>query len=129
MGSRPATRIFNFSAGPAVLPEAVLEQVADRDLVPVLARQAAILREEPEYLDALAGAAWPGECPSIAGGLRALEPVLARRAVRRWLGVPPPSSAEVDRVLEVARGIRRATELAGGRVVRRSAGVLAITAD
>src|SRR5882762_1307513 len=28
MGSRPETRVFNFSAGPAVLPEEVLEQAA-----------------------------------------------------------------------------------------------------
>src|SRR5712675_2583054 len=28
MGSRPVTRVFNFSAGPAVLPEEVLEQAA-----------------------------------------------------------------------------------------------------
>src|SRR5437879_6952361 len=28
MGSRPATRVFNFSAGPAVLPEEVLAQAA-----------------------------------------------------------------------------------------------------
>ena len=28
MGSRPETRVFNFSAGPAVLPEEVLAQAA-----------------------------------------------------------------------------------------------------
>ena len=28
MGSRPATRVFNFSAGPAILPEEVLAQAA-----------------------------------------------------------------------------------------------------
>jgi phosphoserine aminotransferase len=28
MGSRPVTRVFNFSAGPAVLPEEVLAQAA-----------------------------------------------------------------------------------------------------
>jgi hypothetical protein len=39
-----------------------------------------------------------------------------------WLGAPPPSHPEVARVLQVARGERRATQLAGGRRVRRSAG-------
>src|SRR3989440_8121427 len=32
MGSRPETRVFNFSAGPAVLPEEVLEQAASEML-------------------------------------------------------------------------------------------------
>src|SRR3979490_327465 len=32
MGSRPETRVFNFSAGPAVLPEEVLEKAASEML-------------------------------------------------------------------------------------------------
>jgi len=43
-----------------------------------------------------------------------------------WLGPPPPSHAEVARVLQVARGEHRATQLAGGREVRRSAGKLIV---
>ena len=105
-----------------VLP--VLEGVARRDLVPVLARQAELLRDEAEFLDELAREAWPGADGASARGLAALPPVLARRAVRQWLGPPPPSSAEVDRVLRVAAGEHRATELARGRTVRRSAGRL-----
>jgi tRNA(Ile)-lysidine synthase len=108
-----------------VLP--LLETVAARDLVPVLARQAEILRAESEYLDQLAVAAWPdAEAPSAAA-LVALPVVLARRAVRRWLGPPPPSSAEVERVLRVAAGDARAAQLAGGRMVRRSKGKLSVT--
>jgi tRNA(Ile)-lysidine synthase len=101
----------------------LLGELAGRDLVPVLARQAWILREESEYLDALARRAWPGDPPS-ARALGALDPVLARRAVRAWLGPPPPSSADVERVLAVARGERRGAQLAGGRCVRRSGGLL-----
>jgi tRNA(Ile)-lysidine synthase TilS/MesJ len=108
-----------------VLP--MLERVAARDLVPVLARQAEILRSESEYLDDLAVAAWPDDDPPSAAALAALSPVLARRAVRRWVGSPPPSSAEVERVLRVASGEVRAAELAGGRVVRRAAGRLSLT--
>ena len=93
-----------------VLP--VLEGVAGRDLVPVLARQAELLRDEAEFLDELAREAWPGADAS-ARALAALPPVLARRAVRQWLGPPPPSGAEVDRVLRVATAEHRATELAG----------------
>jgi tRNA(Ile)-lysidine synthase len=103
-----------------VLP--MLEAVAGRDLVPVLARQAEILRDESEFLDELARAAWPGPDGASARALAALPPVLARRAVRQWLGSPPPSRAEVDRVLAIAVGDSRGTELAGGRTVRRTEG-------
>ncbi len=105
-----------------VLP--LLSGVAGRDLVPVLARQADLLREESAFLDDLARAAWPGSDGPSARALSALAPVLARRAVRQWLGPPPPSSAEVSRVLLVAAGRHRSTELAGGRTVRRAAGRL-----
>ncbi|MCZ7528166.1 MAG: tRNA lysidine(34) synthetase TilS [Acidimicrobiia bacterium] len=100
-----------------------LERGAARDLVPVLARQAEVLREESDYLDEVARAAWGGEAPRAAD-LTALPPALARRAVRRWLGPPPPSRAEVEAVLAVGRGDRRAVDLAGGRRVRRSGGKL-----
>jgi tRNA(Ile)-lysidine synthase len=105
-----------------VLP--LLSSLAERDLVPVLARQAEILRSDSDYLDALAASAWPGADDPRAATLAALPEPLARRAVRRWLGAPPPSMAEVERVLAVAAGDARATELAGGRAVRRSAGML-----
>jgi tRNA(Ile)-lysidine synthase len=108
-----------------VLP--LLSTLAERDLVPVLARQAAILRSDSEYLDELAAHAWPGDDGPGAKALAALPAPLARRAVRRWVGAPPPSSAEVERVLAVASGDARATELAGGRAVRRSAGMLVLT--
>jgi tRNA(Ile)-lysidine synthase len=108
-----------------VLP--LLASLAQRDLVPVLARQADILRSESEYLDALATRAWPGGGGPRAATLAALPAPLARRAVRQWLGAPPPSVEEVERVLAVANGDVRATQLAGGRGVRRSAGVLALT--
>jgi tRNA(Ile)-lysidine synthase len=105
-----------------VLP--LLERGAGRDLTPLLTRQADVLRAESDFLDALARAAWPGEGGARARDLAALPDPLARRAVRCWLGPPPPSLDEVDAVLAVARGERRAVDLAGGRRVQRSAGVL-----
>jgi tRNA(Ile)-lysidine synthase len=116
-----------------VLP--ALERGAGRDLVPVLARQAAVLRAESDFLDELARAAWPPDADRAdadraaasgapAAPLAAMPPVLARRAVRCWLGPPPPSFDEVERVLAVARGEVTATEIAGGRRVRRSGGRL-----
>jgi len=108
-----------------------LEHGAGRDLVPMLARQADVLRAESDFLDELARAAWPpqpgaddGSAP--AAPLAAMPLVLARRAVRCWLGPPPPSFDEVARVLTVARGEARATEIAGGRRVSRSAGRVAV---
>jgi tRNA(Ile)-lysidine synthase len=109
-----------------VLP--LLARVAGRDLTPVLARQAALLREETEFLDGLAVAAWPGDDGRAdVASLRALPPVLARRALRNWLGAPPPSADEITRVLAVVDGVARAAELAGGRAVRRTRGVLVVT--
>jgi tRNA(Ile)-lysidine synthase len=108
-----------------VLP--LLERVAGRDLVPVLARQAGVLRAESDFLDELARAAWPPpEDDARAATLADLPLVLARRAVRCWLGRPPPTLDEVDRVLAVARGDARATELSGSRRVSRSRGRLRI---
>ncbi|MGH9033498.1 MAG: tRNA lysidine(34) synthetase TilS [Acidimicrobiia bacterium] len=104
-----------------------LERGVGRDLVPVLTRQADVLRAESDFLDELARAAWPPDDGSApAARLVAMPPVLARRAVRCWLGPPPPSFDEVERVLTVARGEARATEIAGGRRVRRSGGRLTV---
>jgi len=104
-----------------VLP--LLADGAGRDLVPILARQAELFREESAYLDDRASASWPAD-HARAHDLAALDPVMARRAVRRWLGAPPPRRSEVDAVLAVARGEHRAAQLTGGRRVWRTAGVM-----
>lgn len=97
-----------------------LEAGADRDLVEVLARQAAVLRDDADALDALAAERATDDVKSIA----AMPVALARRVVRRWLGAPPPSLATVDAVLSVARGARVATEIPGGDRVQRVGGRL-----
>ena len=99
--------------------------VAGRDPVPLLARQAAVLRDETELMDALAADAVPD--PTDARSLSGAPRPLARRALRRWLRAAeghPPSLAEVERVLSVASGDAVATELSGGRRVSRSRGRL-----
>ncbi|MCU1458052.1 MAG: tRNA(Ile)-lysidine synthetase [Actinomycetia bacterium] len=106
-----------------------LARVADRDIVGVLAGQAEILRSESGLLDSLAAAAWPLDDPSrpSVGPLRSVEPVLARRALRLWVGPPAPSRAATDSLLDVALGSRRSVELADRRTVTRSAGRLTLT--
>jgi tRNA(Ile)-lysidine synthase len=93
-----------------------LNVAAQRDLVPVLGRQADLLRADDDLLDDLAAAIDPTD----ARALVAAPLSLARRAVRRWLNDGyPPDLATVERVLTVARGEATACELPGGdRIVR-----------
>jgi tRNA(Ile)-lysidine synthase len=112
--------------------------IAGRDPVPLLARQAGVLRDEVSLLNALALEAAPD--PSDARAVAALPVSLARRSVRLWLQggeddvetgtvaerAYPPSLAEVERVLAVAAGQAVATEISGGRRVRRSGGRLSV---
>jgi tRNA(Ile)-lysidine synthase len=101
-----------------ILP--LLDAVAGREVVPVLARQAELLAADAAMLDELAA----GLDPTDARALAAAPSPLARRAIRTWLRSTgerhPPDAATVERVLTVARGERTATELAGGRRVSRS---------
>ena len=104
-------------------------QVAGRDPVPLLARQAGVLRSEVALLDALADELLPD--PTDAKAVTAAPRPLARRALRRWLreagdGEHPPSLAEVDRTLAVAAGAAVGTELTGGQRVRRTRGRLRV---
>lgn len=107
-----------------VLP--MLGEGSQRDLVPVLARQAELLRAESDLLDQLGDEllAEAGHDTPSTRVLCAAPLAIARRALRRWLGAPPPSADEVERVLSVVAGTRVAAELGGGRRVRRSHGRL-----
>jgi tRNA(Ile)-lysidine synthase len=107
----------------------LLGDLGRRDPVPLLARQAALAREDAALLDALAAEAVPDPADAVA--LSAAPRPLARRAVRQWLRAldderHPPSLAEVERVLAVAAGRAVGTELAGGVRVHRTAQRLVI---
>ena len=94
----------------------LMAQLSQRDLAPVLARQAALARDDDELLNTLAAAIDPTDAITLA----AAPVALARRAVRQWLaGTHPPDAATVERVLQVARGHSLATEVNGGRRVSR----------
>lgn len=92
--------------------------IAGRDLSPILARTAALLRDDGAILDELAAGVDATDAVAIAGA----PPAIARRALRRWLTVDgyPPDAASVERVLAVARGEAVACELSDGRRVERS---------
>lgn len=99
----------------------LLADVADRDVVPLLVRAAALLGDDADHLDALAAAIDPTDAVALAAAPIAL----ARRAVRTWLRAldpdrHPPDAASVERVLAVARGDAVAAQVTGGIEVRRS---------
>jgi len=101
----------------------LLDDIAKRDVAAVLSRQAALLRDEADVLDVLAAAVDPTD----AVALMATPPALARRAVRKWLTHGqnhPPDAATVERVLAVAHGVAKGTDVGGHRRVLRTKNVL-----
>ena len=95
----------------------LMNEMAARDLVPVLTRQAGLLRDDGDLLDHMAESIDPTDAKRLAAA-----PVqLARRAVRRWLTTDhPPDAATVERVLRVAGGQASGCDVGSGRRVERS---------
>ena len=87
-----------------------------------------LLAEVSDEAVALLDGLVEGVDPTDARKLARLTPELARLALRGWLtGLldgRPPDAAAVDRVLDVAGGLGRATEVAGGLRIERSKGRL-----
>jgi len=106
----------------------LLDDIAARDVVPLLARQAALLGADAELISSLADALDPTDARALAAA-----PVsLARAAIRRWLRagdeLHPPDAATVERVLAVARLEARGTDIGDGRRVERHGGRLVLKA-
>lgn len=97
----------------------LLDDIAGRDVAPLLARTGDVVAGEVAFLDGLAAAVDPVD----VAGLRSAPRVLAVRALRHWLAAGhdgyAPSAAEMDRVMDVVEGRAVATELSGGRRVAR----------
>jgi tRNA(Ile)-lysidine synthase len=105
----------------------LLADLAGRDVVAVIVRQAELIADDVALLDDLAAAIDASSAAELAHAPVAL----ARRAIRAWLrdqSSPPypPDAATVERVLGVARGEVLACELPGGRRLRRSHGRLVL---
>lgn len=105
-----------------VLP--LLDDVAGRDVVPLLCRLAELAGDDVAILDRLSAEAVPD--PTDARMLSAAPAALARRALRAWLRnhtdaeQHPPDSAAIERVLTVARGDAAGTDVGFGIAIRRS---------
>ncbi|MBK5222412.1 MAG: tRNA lysidine(34) synthetase TilS [Acidimicrobiia bacterium] len=105
----------------------LLDEIAGRDVTPILVRQAALLADAAAHLDAAASELDPAE----GRVLREAPVVLSRIALRRWIteatgSEHPVDSAAVERALDVARGSIPSADLLGGWCVRRTAGRLRI---
>ncbi len=113
----------------------VMREVAARDVVPLLARQAALMHEERVWLDRLS---LDDAVVELANAdCRELRQWPTAR-LRRWLRVElrtpdvgdgdhPPSADVVERAISVVRGEAVATELGGGRRLARRGQRLTLT--
>lgn len=111
--------------------------VAERDVVPLLARQAAVLYDDRAWLDDLGVDDVKVELDEM--DCRQLR-VWPKARLRRWLRAKlvvrdelgerhPPSAAEVDRAIKVVVGDVVATELSGGRRLARREQHLSLEGD
>ncbi|MEL6983605.1 MAG: tRNA lysidine(34) synthetase TilS [Actinomycetota bacterium] len=103
----------------------LMNDIAERDPVPLLNRTSALARAMQDELDGLAAELDPTDTAALV----AAPSQVARAALRRWLADDrghPPSSAEIERVMAVVRHDVVACELAGARRVARRHGILRV---
>lgn len=109
----------------------LLADIAGRDVGALLARSAAVVRDDVELLDRLAAPHLAAIDPTNARLLNLVDPLIGRRALRRWLtnGGYPPDLATLERAWAVVTGSARACDLGGGRRLTRSRQRLTIVGD
>lgn len=105
----------------------LLHDIAQRDVVPVIARQADDLRAVSDWLDSLA----EGVDATDVSALVDSPPPVARVALRRFIQTEtgadhPPTADTIARALDVVHGRVRATELGRGWTLRRRQGALRV---
>jgi len=104
-----------------------MADIAQRDVVPVLARQALLMHDERVWLDELGR---DDRATDLASADCRVVRQWPTARLRRWLreqlrssdegdGSHPPSAQEIDRALRVVRGDAVATEISGGRRLAR----------
>ena len=108
-----------------ILP--LLNSISDRDLVPILERQADILRSGADFLKAESEKVNPTNCDELSEAHTAV----ARESIRNWIWENrdddhPPDIATSDRVLAVASLEIRSTDIGSGWRVERTNRVLRI---
>jgi tRNA(Ile)-lysidine synthase len=106
-----------------VLP--LLDDVAGRDVVPLLCRLASLQAEQSDLVDALAADLDPTDARAIAASPG---PVAAAALRRWWLSETraghPPDAASLDRMRDVAAGVIAGCDVQRGWSLRRSGGRL-----
>jgi tRNA(Ile)-lysidine synthase len=98
----------------------LMDELAGRQVAPLLARTAALARADLEVLGELAAELDPTDAQEIAAAPRAL----ATLALRNWWRVEtgnhyPPNLAAIDRMLEVANGPRPRADIGEGWSIAR----------
>ncbi len=107
----------------------LLDDIAGRDVAPLLARLAELSADQADLLDVLAAALDPTDAAALA----AAPAPLATTALRAWWlrttgAAHPPDAAATARIMEVAVGASVGCDVTGGWTVRRTAGRLRLVA-
>lgn len=105
----------------------LLNEIAQRDVVPVVARQADHLREVAEWLASLAQSVDARDVSALTDSPPPVARVMLRRFIQEETGADhPPSADTLARALDVVHGRIRSTELGRGWTLRRRQGVLSV---
>lgn len=105
----------------------LMADIADRDVVPLLARYAELASEQRDFIERQAASLDATDVHV----LRSVDPVLAREALRQWwlitteTGYPPDQQA-LERMMEVVSGDIPGCDVVSGWHLRRSQGKLSL---
>ena len=105
----------------------LLDEIAERDVVPIVARQADHLRDVAEWLASQADTVDVREVSALLATPPPVASVALRRFIQEQTGADhPPDTDTVARSLDVVHGRIRSTELGRGWTLRRRQGLLRV---